>query len=234
IPLSGRLALSDCRLRPRLSPPRVIRGGSEESRGFFALPRVCSLSGFGEGSSPDAGPAASGTRLHRDPAHVPFAAALGGYIRIAAQGEMDDTTLVRRHWLQDDRPPRTSDLPSDSLGQANERLFAPGAVALDVDHHAGPVLEAPVGDEVDQVLQLGEMIAAAADEHAQVLPQDLDEYGRRIFRVERHGRGIVDGDHVCRDPHLPEQLAHNLLGDLLLGFVDTLDVAHAFGHGYAR
>src|SRR5215213_9863941 len=93
IPLSGRLGLSDCRLRPRLSPPRVMRGGSEGSRGFFAFPRICSRSGFAEGSSLDVGPAASGTRLHRDPAHVPFAAALGGDIRIAAQGKVNDTAL---------------------------------------------------------------------------------------------------------------------------------------------
>src|ERR671921_760732 len=119
----------------------------EACRGFFGFPGACPGLGFAEESSSDAGPDASGTRLHRDPAHVPFAAALGGYIRIAAQREMDNTALVRRHWLQDDRPPRTSDLPSDSLGQANERLFAAGAVALDVDHHASPVLEATVGDE---------------------------------------------------------------------------------------
>ena len=37
-------------------------------------------------------------------------------------------------------PPRACDLPSDSLGQPDQRLFAPGAVALDVDHHAGPGL----------------------------------------------------------------------------------------------
>jgi hypothetical protein len=78
------------------------------------------------------------------------------------------------------------------------------------------------------------MIAAAADEHTQVVPQDLDENGRRIFRVERHGRRIVDGDHVGHDPHLPEQLAHDLLGDLLLGFIDTFDVTRPFGRGYAR
>src|SRR5215213_5267377 len=166
IPLSGRLGLSDCRLRPRRSPPRVIRGGSEGSRGFFAFPGDCSRPGFAGGSSSDTGSDASGTRLHRDPTHVPFAVALSSHIRIATQREMDDTALVRRHWLQDDRPPRAGDLPSDSLRQTNEGLFAPGAVALDVDHHAGPGLEATVGDEVDQVLQLGEMIAAAADEHA--------------------------------------------------------------------
>ena len=48
--------------------------------------------------------------------------------------------------------------------------------------------------------------------------------------IERHRRRIVDGDHVGRDPHLREQLAHDLLGDLLLGFVDPVDVARAFGH----
>src|SRR5687768_6000238 len=75
------------------------------------------------------------------------------------------------------------------------------------------------------------MIAAAADEHAQVLPQDLDEDRRRIFRVERHCRRVIDGHHVGRDPHMLEQLAHDLLGDFLLGLVDPVDVAHAFGHG---
>src|SRR5918997_6127295 len=147
---------------------------------------------------------------------------------------MDDTALVRRHWLQDDRPPRTSDLPSNSLGQANERLFAAGAVALDVDHHAGPVLEAAIGDEIDQVLQLGEMIAAATDEHTQVLPQDFDKDRRRIFRVERHRRRVIDGHHVGRDPHVRQQLAHDLLGDLLLGFVNPVDVAYPYGHRWTR
>jgi hypothetical protein len=78
------------------------------------------------------------------------------------------------------------------------------------------------------------MIAATADEHAQVLPQDLDEDRRWIFRVEGHRRRIVDGHHVGRDPHLGEQFAHNLFGDFLFGFVDAVDVARALGYLRSR
>ena len=35
-------------------------------------------------------------------------------------------------------------------------------------------------------------------------------------------------------PICAEQLAHDLLGDLLLGFIDTVDVARPFRRGCAR
>src|SRR5829696_4617135 len=95
MPLSARVSLSGCRLRPRLSPPRVIRGGSEGSRG---------LAGFRGAELSPVLSWGSGTWMHGHATQVSLASALGSYFRITAQGQVHDAPLVRWHRLQHDRP----------------------------------------------------------------------------------------------------------------------------------
>jgi hypothetical protein len=145
---------------------------------------------------------------------------------------VDDPPLVRRHRLQHDRPAGAGDLAADPLGQPDQRLLPAGAVALDVDDDAGPVVQPPVAEQVDQVLELGQVLAAAADQHPEVLAEDVDEDRRRLGRLDRHRGRIVDGQHLGPDAHLPEQLADDLLGDALVLLVDpVVRAGHPLGAG---
>jgi len=50
------------------------------------------------------------------------------------------------------------------FGQGDERFLAAGAVGLDIDDHPGVITEPLVGDEIDDVLQMRQMLAAPADQ----------------------------------------------------------------------
>src|SRR3954454_4309789 len=103
----------------------------------------------------------SGTRLYRDPPHIPLAVALGRHLRVAPEVEMNDPALVRRHRFEHDGSSAPRYLARNPLCQTNQGLFTPGAVTLDVDDHAGPIAQLAVNQQVHHVLNLGQILAPA-------------------------------------------------------------------------
>src|SRR4051794_3171972 len=71
------------------------------------------------------------------------------------------------------------------------------------------------------------MVTPSSNQHPEVLPQNVDEDGRRVGSVQWHGRWVVDRDDISLDPHEFEQLTHDLFGDTLLGFVDSVEISGA-------
>src|SRR5690606_22794635 len=93
--------------------------------------------------------------------------ALGAYAGLLAEGDVDDPALVGRHRLERDHVTGLADLLRDVPREVDEHLLAAAAVALDVNAEDGGLVATLGDDGVDQVLDRGERLATATDEHAE-------------------------------------------------------------------
>lgn len=155
---------------------------------------------------------------------VALAAAVGLHVRMFLQGKVDDPALVGRHWFEIDRALAAANLTGDPFGQSNEGLLAPVTITFDIDDDTGPDIDFTVDEHRHQILDLREVIASAADQHTQILPEDINEDRLRFVGAESDGRWIVDGHDLGPYTHVTEQLAHDILGDLLVCGIDSFGI----------
>ena len=115
---------------------------------------------------------------------------VGRDARLVLQGGMDHMALIGVHRLEGDVPAVLGDLAGDLLCKPLERFLALEAVVLRVDVDAHTLVLAAVDRVVRQMLNRVERFAAAADQNAEVLADEVDRVAlvRRFHRV-RHSIG---------------------------------------------
>ena len=103
---------------------------------------------------------------------------------------MDNVALIGVHRLESDVPAVLGDLAGDLLCKPLERFLALEAVVLRVDVDAHTLVLAAVDRVVRQMLNRVERLAAAADENAEVIADEVDRVAlvRRLHRM-RHSIG---------------------------------------------
>lgn len=175
IPVSVRCSLDACGWT-HLFLRRLCRRGN----GAFTRRSSLELS-----SGLDPRPYARGITVIRRFIPSPVLSSL--HVRMLAKGDMNDASFIRWHRLERHRPARARDLTGNPLCQADQRLLAANAIALDIDHDARPLADPLVAQKIDHVLELGEVISPTADEHAQIAAENVDEDCWWIVRGERHG-----------------------------------------------
>src|SRR5918992_347700 len=128
--------------------------------------------------------------------------ALGADPRILDQREVHDASLERRHRLQLDDLAGLDDALGGTRRDIAQLLLAASAIVLDVDRDPVVLALAPRHYEVHEVLEAGELLAAPADEHPQVLAADIE-----LRRLGPHG-----DLHGAREVHQPQELLEHRLG----------------------
>lgn len=120
-----------------------------------------------------------------------FTGAVGDDIGVVGQREMDQAAIGRGHWLKGNGATVFADPVGHAGGQVDELLFAALAVVRDIQGDPAFAGKAAADDEVNQVLEMKQGIAAAADESAKVVAIDIDD-------SERGAAAVADADWLAK------------------------------------
>ena len=104
-------------------------------------------------------------------------------LRVLEQRHVDDAALDGGHRLELDDLAGLDDALRRAVRDVAQLLLAAAAVVLDVDRDAVMLALAAADDQVDDVLQAGELLAAAADQGPEIVA--LDVQPRRIPAAAR-------------------------------------------------
>ena len=92
---------------------------------------------------------------------------------VLEQSHVDDPALDCRHCLQLDDLAGLDDALGGPVRDVAELLLAPSAVVLDVDRDAVVLALASADDEVDDVLEARELLAAPADQRPEIVAPNI-------------------------------------------------------------
>src|SRR5258708_21891506 len=193
----GRPDTARTRRIRRPTPPEAARpAGTTRATGRRA---AADPAGAGRPKSDRSARAGRG-RADDHPAVRIHADGLGLDAGLALHGEVHDAPLVGEHRLERHGLAGGLDSACDALRDLAQLILAPVAVALDIDRHVHGVAGGLRGDRGHDLLQRDEVLAAAADECAELGTFDVEAF---------HAGTAVEGD-LGLDAHLLEQRLQDL------------------------